>query len=187
LAQVPGVGVEALDQAEQEREFAMPPKCTPKEFTDALRERRSRTTKALDMFIRKRNLKGHPRLDDLRKTGHLNKPLPKWIRDELTELGVKHPREFVHINDWPNTQKEEVRKALVHAIEYGLKIDFFWGLWDQPREGTVIEPKRLPRSGKIKITFYSPQQNVRLSTAKETFGHIFVDVSKKRSKAYSTT
>lgn len=156
----------------------MPIKCTPKEFTDALSERRSRTTKALDKFIRQRSLKNHPHLDDLRKRGHLNRPMPRWIRHELAELGVKHPLEFRHINEWPNAQKEEVRKALVHAIDRNLKIDFFWALWDQRREGTIIEPKRLPRSGKIKITFYSPQRNVRTSTAKETFGHIIVDVSK---------
>ncbi len=156
----------------------MPPKSTPKEFADALVERRSRTTKALDLFIRLRSLKNHPHIADLKTPGYLNKPLPKWIKDELGALGMKLPMEVTHINQWPKAQKEEVRKALVHAIDRGLRIDFFWALWDQKKEGTLIEPKRLPAKGKITITFYSPQRNVRVSSAKATFGHFFVDVSK---------
>ena len=156
----------------------MPIKSSPKEFTDALSERRSRTTKALDKFIRLRSLRDHPHIADLRTPGYLNKPLPKWIKDELGALGVKQAMEFKHIDQWPRAQKEEVRKALVHAIDNGLRIDFFWALWDEKKEGTIIEPKRLPRRGKITVTFYSPQRNVRVSTAKATFGHIFVDVAK---------
>lgn len=156
----------------------MPIKSTPKEFTDALSERRSRTTKALDKFIRLSSLRNHSRIADLRKPGYLNKAIPKWIKDELGALGMTQATEVKHINQWPKAQKEEVRKALVHAIDNGLKIDFFWALWDEKKEGTVIEPKRLPKKGKITITFYSPQRNVRVSTAKETFGHIFVDVAK---------
>ncbi len=156
----------------------MPPKSTPKEFANALAERRSRTTKALDKFIRLRSLKNHPHLADLRTPGYLNNPLPKWIKDELAALGMKQAMEVTHINQWPRAQKEEVRKALVHAIDRGLRIDFFWALWDEKKEGTLIEPKRLPAKGKITITFYSPQKNVRVSSAETTFGHFFVDVAK---------
>ena len=152
----------------------MPPKSSPKVFVDALVERRSRTTKALDQFIRLSGLKKHPRLADLQTPGNLSKPLSKWIRDELRGLGVKKSMEFTHINQWPKAQKEEVRKALVHAIDRGLKIDFFWALWDEKKEGTIIEPKRLPSKGKITITFYSPRRNVRASAA----GKIIVDVAK---------
>ena len=151
----------------------MPPKSSPKDFTDALVERRSRTTKALDKFVRLRRLKNHPHIADLKTPGHLSKPLSKWIRDELGGLGVKKPMEFTHINQWPKAQKEEIRKALVHAIDRGLKIDFFWALWDEKKEGTIIEPKRLPSKGKITITFYSPRRNVRTSA-----GQIIVDVAK---------
>ena len=151
----------------------MPPKSTPKDFTDAVSQGRSRTTKALDQFIRLSGLKKHPRLADLQTPGHLSKPLPKWIRDELAALGMKKPMEVTHINQWPKAQKEEVRKALVHAIDRGLKINFFWSLWDEKKEGTIIEPKRLPAKGKIKITFYSPKKNVRTSG-----NEIIVDVAK---------
>ncbi|MCI0777731.1 MAG: hypothetical protein J4N95_06090 [Chloroflexi bacterium] len=151
----------------------MPVSSTPKEFTDAINERRSRTTKALDKFIRLRSLKNHPHIADLRTPGYLNKTLPKWIRDELGGLGVKKTIEFTHMNQWPRAQKEEVRKALVHAIDHGLRIDFFWALWNEKKEGTVIEPKRLPKKGKITITFYSPNKNVRTVA-----GQIIVDVAK---------
>ena len=77
------------------------------------------------------------------------------------------------MNQWPRAQKEEVRKALVHAIDRGLRIDFFWALWNEKKEGTVIEPKRLPKKGKITITFYSPNKNVRTVA-----GQIIVDVAK---------
>ncbi len=156
----------------------MPVSSTPKEFTDALAERRSRTTKALDKFIRLRSLKNHPHIADLKTPGYLSGPLPKWIKDELGALGMLKPIEVTHINQWPKAQKEEVRKALVHAIDRGLRIDFFWALWDEKKEGTIIEPKRLPAKGKITITFYRPQRNVRTSTATATFGHFFVDVAK---------
>ena len=158
----------------------MPVSSTPKEFVNALSERRSRTTKALDALFRNpKRLQGH--LQDLQKTGYLAGPLAKWVRADLTANGVKKPREFTHINQWPKVQKENVRKALVHAIQQSIKgnnisVKFFWELSGRNNEETIIEPKRLPSSGTITITFVSPQKRVRVSSAVETFGEIIVDV-----------
>lgn len=162
----------------------MPVSSTTKQFVDGLKESRSATTKALDALFRTpKKLAG--RLPDLRKSGYLAGPLPRWIRDDLKAHGAKKPREITHINEWPKGQKEEVRKALVHAIEKSdkgnnIRVRFFWvlnGLAD--KEETIIEPTRLPSTGTITITFVSPQNRVRVSTAPETFGHIFVDVGQK--------
>ena len=159
----------------------MPITSTTKQFVDGLKERRSATTKALDALFRTpKKLAG--RLPDLQKPGYLAGPLPKWIRDDLKAHGAKKQREITHIDEWPKGQKEDVRKALVHAIEKSdkgnsIRVRFFWvlsGLIN--KEETIIEPKRLPNTGTITITFVSPQKRVRVSTAAETFGHIFVDV-----------
>ena len=161
----------------------MPMTSTPKEFVNALAERRSRTTKALDALFRTpKKLEGH--LKELEKTGYLAGPLPKWIRDGLTANGVKKPREFTHINQWPKAQKENVRKALVHAIKKSvqgnsIRVRFFWELSGRNNEETIIEPKRLPSTGTITITFVSPQKRVWVSSAAKTFGEIFVDVGSR--------
>lgn len=155
----------------------MPMTSTPKEFTDALAERRSRTTKALDdLFKSPGALSNHPHIGDLRRIGHLNAPLPTWIKNELKARGVVKPLEFTHINQWPKAQKERLRKAMIHATDNNVKMRFFWELYGGPNEQTIIVPDPLPTSGAITVTFLSPQSRVRVSSATGTFGQIFVDV-----------
>ena len=157
----------------------MPEASTPKEFEAALKERRSKTTKALDNFFeRPGQLKTHPiyTSDRLKKTAVFNDSLRAWAKNEFLARGVAKPVAFKHINQWPAAQKERLRKALVHAIENGVKVRFFWELYGGTNETTTITPEPLPMSGTITITFLSPQSRVRVSNAKDTFGEIFVDV-----------
>ncbi len=160
----------------------MPVSSTTKQFVDGLRDRRSATTRALDeLFKNPKKLAAH--LPELKKKGYLSGPtLPKWVRDDLKAQGMKKPREITHIVQWPAGQKDDVRQALVHAIEKSdkgnnIKVRFFWVLSGlAKKEETIIEPKVLPSTGTIKITFVSPQSRVWVSTAAKTFGEIFVDV-----------
>ena len=157
----------------------MPEGSTPKVFEAALKERRSKTTKALDAFFANPGqLKTHPiyASDKLKKTNVLSLPLKAWAKNEFVANGVTATKAFKHINQWPAAQKERVRKALVHAIENNVKLRFFWELYGGAKEATTITPDPLPTSGTITIIFLSPQSRVRVSTAAETFGEIFVDV-----------
>ncbi len=163
----------------------MPMGSTTKQFVEGLKEHRSATTKALDeLFKNPKKLKDHLE-GQMGKKGYLDGPLPKWIKHELKGRGVKKHREFRHIEQWPKGQKEKVREALAHAIEKSvkgnsIKVVFYWVLSGlAKKEETIFEPTRLPSSGTITITFVSPQKRVRLSTAAETFGEIFVDVGQR--------
>ena len=125
----------------------MPMESTPVEFANALAERRSRTTKALDdLFKRPANLRNHPHIGDLRRAGRLNAPLPTWIKNELKARGVLKPGEFRHINQWPKTHKERLRRAMIHAIDNNVKMRFFFELYGGSTEQTIIVPDPLPAS-----------------------------------------
>ena len=155
----------------------MPMASTPVEFANALAERRSNITKALDdLFKRPGNLTTHPHAGDLRTTKYFDQTIRQWMKDELIARGVTKTREFNHIDDWPMGQKESLRKAMVHAIDNDVKMRFFWELYGGNNEATTIEPSPLPTSGTITVTFLSPQSRVRVGTAPSTFGQIFVDV-----------
>ncbi len=106
----------------------------------------------------------------------MNDPLHTWIKNELKARGVTQPREFTHIDKWPKTHKERLRKAMIHAIDNNVKMRFFWELYGGSNELTKIVPDPLPTTGTITVTFVSPQSRVRVSTAPATFGEIMVDV-----------
>ncbi|MCH8994639.1 MAG: hypothetical protein IH959_06675 [Chloroflexi bacterium] len=148
----------------------MPQTSTVKEFVTALQTRESKTTKALTMYFTKSG-RHSGRLPELRRRGALN-ALPRWARNDLKKLGLEN-RHLIHINQWPGTQKEKLREALVLAIESNRSIHFFWELHGGRREETEIN---VPKTGTISVVFRSPQGNVRVSTAPATFGHIMTDV-----------
>ena len=83
--------------------------------------------------------------------------LPAPFRGALSSLGLSQ-LELDHIRDWPDAQKERVRKELVRAIGAGDNVEFSWKLHDAPDERTII---RNPDPGVITITFYSPWSKVR--------------------------
>ena len=149
----------------------MPPRSTVKEFVTALQTRESKTTKALTKYFT-RSGRHSGRLPELRRRGALN-VLPTWARKDLKKLGLEN-RHLAHINQWPRAHKEELRRALVLAIENNRNVHFFWELHGGRREETEIIA---PKTGTIGVISRSPQRNVRVSTAPPTFGHIMTDVS----------
>jgi len=158
----------------------MPQASTPPVFAEACQTKKSAITKALDaLFLRPKTWRTDPIFTNpsqLRKSHVLDNPLGAWAKNQLEPKGVKKAREWSHINKWPKAQKERVRQALVHAINNDVKVEFFWELYGGATEKTTITPDPLPTSGTIKITFISPQKRIRISTAKDTFGEIMVDV-----------
>lgn len=158
----------------------MPEASPPPVFAEACQTKKSNITKALDaLFLRPKTLRTLALFTDptkLNKSRVFDDSLRAWAKDELKPRGVGKLREWNHINKWPKTQKERVRKALIHAINNDVKVEFFWELYGGATEMTTITPDPLPTSGTIKITFISPQSRIRISTAKDTFGEIMVDV-----------
>ncbi|MCH8995276.1 MAG: hypothetical protein IH959_09985 [Chloroflexi bacterium] len=137
----------------------MPQTSTPRQFAKAIQERRSKTTKELKkLFTPADKHKGTTALTNLKKTNALKRPLQAWAKNKLSALS---PLELQHIDDWPdNPDKEDVRKALVDAIQNSRTVQFFWELHGiaGKNEFTVIEDPDM--TGGITITFRSPRRNV---------------------------
>ncbi len=66
--------------------------------------------------------------------------------------------ELKHIRDWPDADKEKVRVAVLDAIRTNKRVRFRWKLHEPSQERTTIVPDG---PGAIKITFYSPWDNLR--------------------------
>jgi hypothetical protein len=75
--------------------------------------------------------------------------LPAPFRGALSSLGLSQ-LELDHIRDWPDAQKERVRKELVRAIGAGDNVKF-----DERTEIRTTGP------GTITISFFSPWSKVR--------------------------
>lgn len=152
----------------------MPEDSTIKEFVTALQTRESKTTRALTKFFT-RSGRHSNRFPGLRQQGRLN-VLSPIARRELRAMGLQN-RHITHINQWPKAQKEQVRNALLTAVNSNRNIRFFWELYGGSKEETEITDTG---SGPIRIVFRSPQTNVRVSSAAATFGEVKVDVGPKR-------
>jgi hypothetical protein len=83
--------------------------------------------------------------------------LPAPFRGALSSLGLSQ-LELDHIRDWPDAQKERVRKELVRAIGAGDNVKFVWKLHNGSDERTEI---RTTGPGTITISFFSPWSKVR--------------------------
>ena len=137
----------------------MPDMSHVKTFVEALKTGMTKTTQALD----KCNYKSHRA--ELGIPGALssgpNNSLPQWARDELTRQGLNNA-ELQHIDIWPKKQKEDVRKAIVKALNKKRTLKFFWKLHEDKKNGTHVKGLRAT-TGKITITFLSPRKNVTVS------------------------
>ena len=134
----------------------MPSGSTPREFARAIQTRRTKTTRALDrIFTNPGRHSTHANFAQLR-IAHVLNTLPAWARARLPNLS---PLELVHIDSWPNDQKNRVRASLVTAIQSNRKVRFFWELHSGLTEVTVIDDPD-PQGG-ITIIFRSPRSKVR--------------------------
>lgn len=151
----------------------MPETSTIRKFIAAVQTGRTNTTKALEMlFTNPGRHRTHTNFGDLSVAGALNKPLAAWAKAVLRALGLSDP-ELAHIEDWPDTEKEEVRKALVVAIQADRNVRFLWELHDVA--GSDNRVTNVDGPGDITVTFRSPRANVRL-TSTVNLGEIIVDV-----------
>ncbi len=83
--------------------------------------------------------------------------LPDPYLTALRQRGLS-AEEVKHIRDWPDSDKERVRGAVLTAINTNQTVRFAWKLYDGSKELTTI---RTAGPDPITITFYSPWSNLR--------------------------
>ena len=129
----------------------MPPATKMNVFLQAVRERRTNTTRVLDQLF------ANP--GPLGNDAHYAAFLSPHHLDSLdgpctARLSGLSPAEIAHINNWPKDLKEQVRLALVNAIGSRQAVSFFWELHDGADERTVIQGNT--------VTFSSPESKVQV-------------------------
>jgi hypothetical protein len=149
----------------------MPTGTTPRELTRAIETRSTSTTRALKKLFT--NAKKHRATADfnrLRQNNALNavldannqRQLPNWARNRLSaESPNLSALELRHIGEWPDGQKNDIRKALVDAIVNDRAVKFFWELHDVTSEDELTLIENPDSTGGITITFRSPRRNVQ--------------------------
>lgn len=147
----------------------MPPGTTIKKFVEALQTKKTIINSRLDELCTD-SRRHEACLANLNKPGALNRPLAGWAKEELRTVGLGEV-EFAHIDRWPDEHKEEVRKALVTAVETSRNVRFFWELYGGADNVTDV---RDGGTGDITVTFRSPQSRIRVS--RTTFGDLKVEV-----------
>jgi hypothetical protein len=120
------------------------------------------TTRALEALFRARPPAVVAALDTAPFRG-----LPEPFLGALRGLSRE---ELKHISDWPDADKERVRVAVLDAIRTNQTVRFRWKLHEPSQERTTIVPDG---PGAIKITFYSPWDNLRVLGR----GEVCVDAS----------
>ena len=147
----------------------MPDMSSIKQFVVAVQTGQTNTTRALtSMFVRPGHYTSDPHWQEFQQPYALN-TLPSWAKDILKKNGLSDG-EVNHINEWPNEEKEQVRQALVQAIQQNRSAVFSWQLYDGSVSANDVEG--VGGANDIRIAFKSPRANVRSSAL--TFGDISV-------------
>jgi hypothetical protein len=123
-------------------------------FNQARKTGITKTTKALEAL----NAEKPAALVTLAGQTNGFRDLPNAVKTALQGKGLS-ALEIDHMKKWPNGQKEDVRKALVNAMNSGPghAVLFRWKLHDGTREITVVDTG----ANLTAITFYSPWSKVR--------------------------
>src|SRR3990172_8925144 len=140
----------------------MPPGTRMLTFLAAPLRRQTEITRALDsLFADPRAVRNNPDSPNLQVDNALDR-LQEWTKGPLRSRGLGD-QHFMHIDRWPRRLKEDVRKALVRAIDPNANrpVVFFWELYDgadpNDDEQTVIDETVTP----VRITFRTPIRRVR--------------------------
>jgi hypothetical protein len=152
----------------------MPQVSTVKKFVKSIQTGQTDTTKALTLLCLERAaVAGH--LAELETPGALE-PLPAWVEDALRARGLGDG-EIQHIKDWPSVPKDKVREALHQAVQDNRVVEFRWELHGGADSANTVDNLSGPADEPIRVTFQSPQKNVRVQNAwLPTLGEIKVDI-----------
>jgi len=138
----------------------MPPMSSLRTFIAALKTGETRTTRALEgVARRRRGALAEELLLALKHQGALNAPLQAPFRQAIKKTPL--PERYIDhcIDDWPDAQKEQARRALVKAIADGRRVRFRWGL--TAARGYETEITRT--ASRVTITALSPRSTLRIS------------------------
>lgn len=144
----------------------MPPMTRVQVFIDAVRTRRTNTTRGLDVCLAndpggdQHPLFGTPNHQRLQTAGALSSgpggTLPWWAKQALAGSGL-NIGEIDHIGHWSAEDRDGVRAATLKAIDTNRAIAFFWDLVDGEDNVTDINDGGDP----IVVTFKSARTKVR--------------------------
>jgi hypothetical protein len=129
-------------------------------FIAALKTGETRTTKALQRVAgRRQGAAAQALIAALKHKGALDAPLGSPLRDAIQKTPL--PERYIArcIDDWPDVQKEQARKAMVTAINKGHQVRFRWGLKSGPGYDTNIHRG----VSSVTITALSPRSSLRVS------------------------
>jgi hypothetical protein len=144
----------------------MPAYSTLRTFIDSLRSGETNITRCLESLLNNPNKRNHNA--DRVRTLDISQPFPAWLREEFLASGMKM-KEVDHIERWPNTGKELVRRELESAITSNGTLRFTWEIFDGDDPETDVY-----RDGPgARIVFRSPRKGVHLSHL--NYGDIRVD------------
>ncbi len=143
----------------------MPVATTWATFNEARQTGITETTEALEALYKAHKGKSTA-LVTLVKTPNGFKGMPSAIRTALKHEGLS-ALEIDHVKKWPDEQKEDVRLALLDAMNSNRAVLSRWKLHNGSNEDTIIETS----ANLTTITFYSPWSKVRAAA-----GDVTVDV-----------
>jgi hypothetical protein len=144
-----------------ESEDLMPPMTSIKTFVAALRTGETRTTQALEKAVaRRRGVRAEALIGLLRQQGACKTPLQDELRTALR--AERLPERYIQncIDGWPDTQKEQMRRAIVTAINGGHRVRFEWGITPAATYRTDI---RRADNGTVTILALTPRSSLRAS------------------------
>ncbi len=134
------------------------------EFLEARNTGKTNIAKVLDgLFGNPSAFRNHQLFGLLNTPRAFDGSLPQDVRAFLSAWGLSE-KELNHIDDWPGSQKEKIRRKLIDAIQAQANrpVQFFWKLNHGTSEETdIVDPDA---NGGITITFRSPWNNVFVST-----------------------
>lgn len=137
----------------------MPPMTSVRTFINALQTGETKTTIAAQAALG-RGRRVSALVNALSKRGAFDSPLQEAFRAELRK--AKLPSSYIEscIDNWPNKQKEKMRRAVASAVRDGRKVRIRWGL---TTAGTYETQIRRTDSGLVTITALSPRKSLRVS------------------------
>lgn len=139
----------------------MPPMTSVKTFITALRTGETRTTQALDKAVaRRRGVRAEALIGLLGQRDALRTPLQDELRTALR--AERLPERYIDhcIDGWPDTQKEQMRRAIARAIKGGHRVRFAWGITPAASYRTEI---RRADNGTVTILALTPRSSLRAS------------------------
>jgi hypothetical protein len=140
---------------------------SPRTFIEALKTGETRTTKALELVMGRRE---GPRAEAffaaMGRRGALKSPLNPTIREAIQKK-TRLPDTYIDrcIDAWPDKHKEDARRAIIKAFNSGRRLRFRWGL----KSGAGYDAVVSDEEHQITITALSPRSTLRVTKQNQIY------------------